>query len=84
MDTIQFNTIVDRDQVIRPPSGVKLPEGEIEVTVRTRASTPTAADAVASTRDWLLAFGAQAEREGPDLPADLAVNHDFYAHGKPR
>jgi hypothetical protein len=85
MDTIQFNTVVGQDQVIRPPGGVVLPQGEIEVIVRTRASAEgTSADAVTATREWLLAFGAAAEREGPDLPADLAANHDHYAHGKPR
>jgi hypothetical protein len=34
--------------------------------------------------DWLLAVGKQAERLDTNLPSDLAENHDFYAHGKPR
>jgi hypothetical protein len=85
MDTIQFNAVVGQDQVIRPPGGVVLPEGEIEVTVRTRSTEAgTPADSITATREWLLTFGAAAEREGPDLPADLAANHDHYAHGKPR
>jgi hypothetical protein len=36
MTVIRFNAVVDADQVIRPPAGVALPEGEIEVTVRLR------------------------------------------------
>lgn len=36
MNAIQFNTVVGVDQVIRPPSGVVLPQGEIEVVVRSR------------------------------------------------
>jgi hypothetical protein len=84
MDTIQFNAVVGQEQVIRPPGGVVLPQGEIEVIVRSRSTGDAPADAMATTREWLLAFGAAAEREGPDLPADMAANHDHYAHGKPR
>ncbi len=36
MNAIQFNAVVGPDQVIRPPAGVALPEGEIEVVVRPR------------------------------------------------
>jgi hypothetical protein len=36
MKTVQFNAVVGADQVIRPPTGVILPEGEIEVVVRPR------------------------------------------------
>jgi hypothetical protein len=41
---------------------------------------------MASTRAWLLATAREAEAD-PDahsLPADLAEQHDHYAHGKPR
>lgn len=34
MDAIHFTTVVGPDGVIRPPEGVHLPAGEIEVTVR--------------------------------------------------
>jgi hypothetical protein len=34
MDAIQFTTVVGPDGAIRPPEGVQLPAGEIEVTVR--------------------------------------------------
>jgi hypothetical protein len=85
METIEFHAVVDQEQVIRPPSGVTLPRGEIEVTVRPRRPEPPAApDSLGTTRDWLLALAAEAEQAAPDLPADLAEHHDHYAHGKPR
>ncbi|MFO0970335.1 MAG: hypothetical protein U0793_32705 [Gemmataceae bacterium] len=84
MDAIQFNAIVSEEQVIRPPAGVSLPEGEIEVTVRRREAAASEPGDLAATRSWLLALAAAAEQAAPDLPADLAENHDHYAHGKPR
>jgi hypothetical protein len=83
MNAIHFNAVVGVDQVIRPPAGVALPEGEIEVMVRPRAPEP-ATDSLASTRSWLLALAEDAEKSPSDLPADMAINHDHYAHGKPR
>jgi hypothetical protein len=38
MQAIQFNAIVNQEQVIRPPDGISLPEGRVEVTVRPAAS----------------------------------------------
>jgi hypothetical protein len=43
MDTIEIHAIVGQGQVIRPPVRVELPRGEVEVTVRARASDMTAA-----------------------------------------
>ena len=83
MEDIHFNTVVDCEQVIRPPEGVKLPEGEIEVTVRPRSAVTASANPLAPTRDWLLALAKEAEQARPNLPADLAEHHDHYAHGKP-
>jgi hypothetical protein len=34
MDAITFRTVIDGEQVIRPPAGVVLPRGAFEVTVR--------------------------------------------------
>lgn len=85
MESIQFNTVVDQDQVIRPPQGVVLPRGEIEVTVRPRPNTvPSSSDSLAATRDWLLSLAWESEQANPELPQDLAEHHDHYAHGKPR
>jgi hypothetical protein len=82
MKTIHFNAIVGVDQIIRPPAGVALPEGEVEVVVRPKEA-PLKADSLASTRSWLLALAEDAEKAEPNLPSDMAVNHDRYAHGKP-
>jgi hypothetical protein len=38
MHAIQFDAVVNKEQVIRPPDGVALPEGRVEVTVRPAAS----------------------------------------------
>jgi hypothetical protein len=38
MPAIQFEAVVDRDQIIRPPEGLALPEGRVEVTVRPAAN----------------------------------------------
>jgi hypothetical protein len=38
MQAIQFKAVVNQEQVIRPPDGIALPEGRVEVTVRPAAS----------------------------------------------
>ena len=81
MKAICFNTVVGTDQVIKPPAGVALPEGEVEVVVRAKEAVGMP-DPLASTRSWLLAFADEAENASPELPNDMAVNHDHYAHGK--
>lgn len=83
MSAIRFKAVVDEEQVIRPPVGVELPRGVLEVTVREAATENGAPDPLASTRAWLLALATEAEQSGPDLPSDLAEHHDHYAHGKP-
>jgi hypothetical protein len=40
METIRFTAVVDDNQVIRPPAGVVLPHGELEVVVRPLTSSP--------------------------------------------
>jgi hypothetical protein len=80
MDAIRFNAIIGDDQVIRPPDGVSLPPGSFQVTVVPLQTSPE----INELRAFLLAAAAEAERDPTPLPADLAENHDFYAHGKPR
>jgi hypothetical protein len=84
MAHIHFKAVVDQEQIIRPPQGIILPVGEIEVTVRPAEAIPGNADPLAPTRNWLLALAEQAEQAEPPLPCDLAEHHDHYAHGKPR
>jgi hypothetical protein len=38
MQAIQFEAVVNQEQVIRPPEGIALPQGRVEVTVRPTAS----------------------------------------------
>ena len=84
MKAIQFETVVGEDQVIRPPAGVTLPQGAIQVTVQSaQPPSPSATDSLASTREWLLEIAAEAERSAPSLPSDMAEHHDHYAHGTP-
>jgi hypothetical protein len=86
MNEVRFLAVVGDDQVIRPPAGVLIPGGEVEVTVRTTvvAAPSSEEEDVESLRDWLLGLAKEAEAiEGPPLPSDMAENHDHYAHGKP-
>jgi hypothetical protein len=83
MSEVRFLATIGRDQVIRLPAGISLPEGEVEVTVHLPEDRPAedrlapGSDALATTRAWLLAMADEAEVLAPDL----AEHHD---HGKPQ
>lgn len=85
MQPIRFEAIVGEDHVIRPPEGVELPAGPVEVTVRAVSKSASASQSASleETRRWLLQAAAEVERADPQLPSDLATRHDHYAHGKP-
>jgi hypothetical protein len=85
MNEVRFNAVVGADQVIRPPAGVLIPGGDVEVTVRPTIVAPPSSEEedIASLRALLLDLAAEAERIAPPLPSDMAENHDYYAHGKP-
>ena len=89
MDAIHFQTEGGSDNTIRVPDGIRLPAGPLDVTIvpcenpADLCSHPDTTD-LATTRAWLLDVAAQAERDPTPLPPDLAENHDYYAHGKPR
>jgi hypothetical protein len=84
MKPIQFETVVGTEQVIRPPAGIAIPEGVVDVTIQPR-SLPTASDSnsAGSTRNWLLACARESEQASVELPSDMAEHHDHYAHGTP-
>jgi len=84
MDAIHFQTEAGSDNTIRVPEGIRLPSGRLEVTVVPCAKPADISDDLAATRAWLLDVAAEAQRDPTPLPADLAENHDHYAHGKPR
>ena len=81
MDAIQFMTVIGDDGLIRPPPGIELPTGDVEVSLR---PVHTAEPSTGSSLQWLIDLAEEAERDGPDLPEDMAENHDYYAHGKPK
>lgn len=83
MGSVQFTTIIGPDGVIRPPAGMELPAGTVEVTVR-QGSFETSGDNSTPTHDWLIALAREVEQAAPNLPADMAERHDHYAHGKPK
>jgi len=84
MTEVRFSAIVGEDGVIRPPAGVSIPGGEVEVTVRSMTAEPRREDDdMAETREWLLGLAREAEAIEGTFPSDMAENHDHYAHGKP-
>ena len=69
--------------VFRPTEPVELPEScQVELLIHQRSS----ADSRASTTAPLagLAAIAAAQPENPDLPVDLAAQHDHYLYGTAR
>mgnify|MGYP003541794953 CR=1 FL=1 len=81
---IHFQAVIGPEQVIRPPNGINLPEGPIEVIVTTPDEMRQSNDRPPAVREWLLGLATESERVAPQLPADLAELHDHYAHGKLR
>jgi hypothetical protein len=80
MKTVRFNTTIGDDRVIRAPAGVDLTPGEAEViVVQMDRGAPEQARQGPNLRDRLSL--AARELGIRDLPADLAINHDHYAHG---
>ena len=81
MDAIRFHATIGTDGVIRPPSDVQLAPGEVEVVVVPSVSPEQRQDEP-HLFDELLQLAD--ELENPAAPADLAENHDYYAHGAPK
>ena len=88
MNEIRFTTIIGEEQVIRPPRDVKLPKGKAEIVV-TQAASQSEPHGNLPRSSWLLVehLAQLANELGIDpieFPADLAQNHDYYAHGAPK
>jgi hypothetical protein len=94
MKAVRFHTLVGEDQVIRIPSGLFVPAGEVEVIVLQPETNGT--NAPVGTREGsdeqpvseehlfdLLIRDAK-ELGTDDLPEDLSENHDHYIHGTPK
>ena len=85
MESVEFNATVGSDQIIRPPTGVQIPEGQVHVVVSAgKADVPRMDDRLKRSREWLLGLARESENDPTDLPSDMAEHHDFYAHGKPK
>jgi hypothetical protein len=93
MDTIHFQAEVGEDRTIRVPEGIDVPPGPARITVTPKVPEQPATDAdddfpspknYSKVGDWLAAVGRYAETLDTELPSDMAENHDYYAHGKPR
>jgi hypothetical protein len=83
MQTIEFNAVIGDDGVIRPPRGTVLPHGAVQVVVRTQQPGPVQ-NGNDLTFGWLIPLAQAAEERELELPMDLAMQHDHYAHGKPK
>jgi hypothetical protein len=82
MDAIQFQAEMGSDNTIRVPDGVRIPIGPVKVTIV--PSEPLNQEKIPGTWQWLREIAAEAELIDPNLPTDMARNHDHYAHGSPR
>ena len=68
---MSINAIVEHDTIKLPP-GVHLPDG---TKVRVEPEKPAVRNALA----WMKEYAGKVEG-----PADLAAEHDHYAHGTPK
>jgi hypothetical protein len=75
-----------RNGVVVFDEGIPLEEGTPVRVAPIAAGTVTDAEAetIAKTRRMLLTWARRAEAVAPPMPADMAAEHDHYAHGKPR
>jgi len=75
MDSITFQTIVNDEQVIRPPADVRLPLGALEVTIKpvAKVAAPTSLDlANESLRRCRVSLGRATGIDNEGIDADLA------------
>jgi hypothetical protein len=77
MDAISFRTIIDGEQVIRPPTGVVLPQGTFEVLVKpvgdlATISETARADANERLRRHRVSLGHATGTDNEAIDDDLA------------
>ena len=85
MNAVRFQTVINEDQVIRPPEGIRIAPGPIEVIVL-HSDVPAANLGLATPRETLAQKLTRMAKELDlhGLPVDLAENHDHYVHGLPK
>jgi hypothetical protein len=77
MDIITFQTVIDGEQVIRPPADVVLPQGTLEVTIKPvpggdGLSRTTRETANAGLRRHRVSLGRATGTNNEGIDADLA------------
>jgi len=77
-ETIEFDTQIGDDGIIRVPAGMTSPSGQVRVHLKSVAAGDE------PVLSWLLRLVAEAESDDADLPVDLALNHDHYLYGTPQ
>jgi len=84
VESIQFQTTIGEDGIIRLPPGVSVPPGEADVTVIPHRDTPSGSDSAGALINRLATAAANLRIPLDDLPTDLAQQHDHYLHGLPK
>jgi hypothetical protein len=78
------NGVIVLDEGTPPlPEGMRVQVEPFPLAVVNEDGSVATDDPAARTRAWMLALAREAEALAPELPRDLAENHDHYAHGKP-
>jgi hypothetical protein len=78
-----INGVIVLDEGTPPlPEGMRIRVEPVDL--RTALDEQSREKILDGTRAMLLAWAKKAEAIAPDLPSDLAENHDHYAHGSPR
>lgn len=86
MNAVRFHTVIGEDGIIRPPQGVELARGAVEVIILQPAMAPEVTPPAPKEHlfDRLAALAEKFANDTSDLPTDLAENHDHYLHGLPK
>lgn len=83
-ETIEFDTEIGMDGVIRVPKGVDFPHGPVEVIVKFKTTHEQTEPVKRRPFAYMIEIAEETRRLNPDLPSDMAENHDHYAHGAPK
>jgi hypothetical protein len=91
MTTVHFQGRIDEDGTIRLPPELAIGPGPVDVVLTTSTEIGPRASAVQSPTQptgekslFQQLAEIASEEDWSDAPADLAENHDYYAHGAPK
>ncbi len=83
-EIIEFETQLGKDELIRVPEGLEVPPGLYRVTISSLAPKTPMEPTNKRPFEYMIEIAEEARRLNPDLPCDMAENHDHYAHGAPK